>query len=150
MKWTLAVLLVVASCGGGSNPTPQERLIGKWLYSGASAGIGLEFDPNDAYSAQVLQLTSSTTGNDEVETGTFAATDTEIAFTPQKSTCPGPVSVYTLTYHFNEDSLGVLYSTGAMVFSRNTDPPSSNAIVTFGCFQSGGSFVPAPLAAVSN
>jgi hypothetical protein len=97
-----------------------------------------------------LQLTSSTTGNDQVETGTFAATDTEIAFTPQKSTCPGPVSVYALTYNFNDDSLAVLYSTGAVAFSRNTTPPSSNAIITFGCFQSGGSFVPAPLAAVSN
>jgi hypothetical protein len=150
MKWILVVLLAaMASCGGNSE-TPKERLIGKWFYSGSSAGIGLQFDSVDTYSAQVLQLTSTSTGNDEVETGVFSATDTEITFTPQKYTCPGTDPVYTLTYHFNGDSLSVLYSTGAVLLSRNTTPPSSNAILTFGCFQSDGSFVTSPLAAVSN
>ena len=41
MKWMLAVLLAaVASCGGSSE-TPEQRLVGKWLYWGTSAGAGL-------------------------------------------------------------------------------------------------------------
>ena len=151
MKWTLVVLLAtVASCGGGNSETPKERLIGKWLYSGSSAGIGLQFNSDATYSAQVLQLTSDTTGNDEVEKGVFSATDTQIVFTPQMYTCPGPLPVYTLAYTFNGDSLSVMFSTGAMGFSRNTVPASSNFIITFGCFQSDGSFVTSPLAPVSN
>ena len=150
MKWTLVVLLAtVASCGGNSE-TPKERLIGKWIYTGSSAGIGLQFDSDAAYSVQVLQLTSTTTGNDEVEKGAYSATDTQITFTPKMYTCPGPVPVYTLDYSFNGDSLSVLFSNGAMGFSRNTEPASSNFIITFGCFQSDGSFVSSPLAAVGN
>jgi hypothetical protein len=124
--------------------------MGKWLYAGSSAGIGLEFDTNYTYKAQLLQETSTTTGNDQAEVGTFAVTDTAITFTPQQSTCPGPVPVYADNYTFNGDSLVLAYSTGGMAFSRNTTPPATNAIITFGCFQSDGSFVTSPLAAVSN
>jgi hypothetical protein len=152
MKRTLVVLLAaVASCSGNSE-TPRERLIGQWLYTNSSGGAGVDatFNLDDTYSVQTLQLTSDTAGNDEVETGVFSATDTEITFAPQKHTCPGPDPVYTLTYHFTGDSLVVVFPDGAIALSRNTTPPSSNAIVTFGCFQSDGSFVTAPLAAVSN
>ena len=149
-KWTLAVLLATVAACGSNAVSPQDRLMGKWLYAGSSAGIGLEFDTNNTYKGQLLQETSATTGKDQVETGTFTATDTAITFTPQQSSCPGPIPVYFQDYSFNGDSLVLASSTGGMAFSRNTSPPATNAIITFGCFQSDGSFVQAPLAPVSN
>ena len=152
MKWTLlAVLATVAACGSNSE-TPEQRLIGKWFYTNAAgtAGVGLQFNSDATYSAQILQLTSDTAGNDEVEKGIFSATDTSITCTPREYTCPGPDPVYAMTYSFNGDSLGVLLQTGMVAFSRNTNPPSSNFIITFGCFQSDGSFVTEALAPVSN
>ena len=153
MKWTLAVLLAtVAACGGGSSETPQQRLIGQWLYtnSSGSAGIDITFNTNTTYTAQILQLTSTTSANDEIEDGVFSTTNTEISFTPQKYTCPGPDPVYSLAYTFNGDSLLLSYSTGAVAFSRNTTPAATNFTAAFGCIQSDGSFVVSPLAAVSN
>ena len=153
MKWTLVVLLAAAaSCGGGNSETPQQRLIGQWLYTNStgSAGIDITFNTNATYVAQILQLTSTTSANDEIEDGVFSTTDTEITFTPQKYTCPGPDPVYSMTYSFNGDSLLLLLSTGATGFSRNTTPAATNFTLAFGCFQSDGSFVASPLAAVSN
>ncbi len=153
MKWTFVVLLAaVASCGGGSSETPQQRLIGQWLYtnSAGSAGVDITFNTNATYTAQILQLTSTTSANDEIEDGVFSTTDTEITFTPQKYTCPGPDPVYSVTYSFNGDSLLLSLSTGATAFSRNTNPASSNMTIGFGCIQSDGSFVTSPLVAVSN
>ena len=151
MKWTLlAVLATVAACGANSE-TPEQRLIGAWIYWNGSTGVGLEFDSNGIYSGQVLQITSATTGNDEVETGVYTMTDTEITCTPLENSCPGPDPAYRLIYHVDGNNLEVLTPNGlAIAFSRNTASPSSNSIVTFGCFQSDGSFVTGALAPVSN
>lgn len=152
MKWMLlAVLATVAACGGSSE-TPEQRLIGQWIYTNGSgeAAVDITFNADSTYKAQDAQLTSNTSANDEVETGIFSATDTEITSTPQQWTCPGPYPAYTVSYQFNGDSLVVTYSTGVMTMSRNTTPASSNANLTFGCFQSDGSFVTEPLAHVSN
>lgn len=151
MKWMLAVLLAtVAACGGNSG-TPEERLIGTWLYADAAGvtGLAVQFNADSTYGVLTMQLTSLTSANVEAEKGVFAATDTEITSRPQQWTCPGPYPVYTVSYHLSGDSLVVTYSTGAMMLSRDTAAPSSNAVVTYGCFQS-GAFVAAPLAPVSN
>jgi hypothetical protein len=153
MKWTLVALMAtVAECGGGSSETPQQRLIGQWLYtnSAGSAGADITFNANATYTAQILQLTSTTSANDEVETGIFSTTDTEITFTPQNYTCPGSYPVYSLAYTFNGDSLLLSFSTGAVGFSRNKYPAATNFSLAFGCIQSDGSFVVSPLVAVSN
>jgi hypothetical protein len=151
MKWTFAVLLVAAAACGGGSETPEQRLIGKWLYTDASGtrGLSVQFDADSTYTLATMQLTSTTSAEAQVETGVFAATGTQITSTPQMYTCPGPYPGYQVSYHFNGDSLVVTYSTGVMAFSRNTAAPASNVVVTYGCFQS-GAFVAAPLAAVSN
>jgi len=148
----LAGSLLAIGCGGGSSEAPHERLIGNWTYTNASdsAGVDLQFKTDGTYVAQVLQLTSTTTANDEVESGTFTATDSEIALTPQKYTCPEADPPYTLSYHFNGDSLVVVFPTGAIGMSRYTGPAATNFVVTMGCFQSDGSFVVSPLAPVGN
>ncbi len=153
MKWTLAVLLAaVAACGGGNSETPEERLIGQWVYtnSSGSTGIDVTFNTNATYTLQVMRLTSTTSANDQVETGIYSATENELTFTPQKYTCPGPVPVFTEGYSFNGDSLSMLFSDAVLVYSRSTTPAATNFSISFGCFQTDGSFVQAPLAAVSN
>jgi len=157
MKSTFGVILgtlvgMVMSCGGDDSQTPQERLVGSWVYSNSSGstGIDLKFGSDANYSVQLLQLTSTTSANDEVETGIYSATDSTITFTPQKYTCPVPDPTYTLTYNFNGDSLAMLFSSGAIAFTRYTGPASTNAALTFGCFQSDGTFFTSPLAPVSN
>jgi hypothetical protein len=141
MKWTLvAVLVTMAACGPNSE-TPEQRLIGKWAYSDTSSWGGLQFYSTSAYGAETLQPTSTTTANEESERGVFSASETEITFTPQGYSCPGPEPVYTLPYQFNGDVLVVTYQTGSVSLSPNTAFPSWSASVTYGCFQSDGSFV---------
>jgi len=148
----LAVLLVAVAACGSNTVTPQERLIGEWTYtnSAGNAGVVITFKTDDTYSAQVMQLTSTTSANDEVETGVFSVTDTTITFTPQQYTCPGPDPIYTYKYAFNGDSLSMLIPSGAVAFTRYTGPAASNAVITFGCIQSDGSFVQSQLAPVTN
>ena len=151
MKLTLVVLLATVAACGSNTVTPQERLMGKWLYAGSSAGIGLEFGTDGTYKAQILQLSSTSTGNDQAETGKYIASDSSITFTAQQSSCgPGRIPIYTYTYSFNGDSLAVMTGNTAMAFSRNTTPPASNFIISLGCFQSDGTFVGSPLVSVSN
>ena len=152
MKWTLvAVLAAVAACGANSE-TPEQRLIGTWVYANAAdtSGLGVQFKGDSTYELVIMQLTSSTSANVEAETGVFSATDTELTFVPQQWTCPGPYPSYTVSYHFNGDTLVVTSSTGATMLSRDTSPPWTNGYIAYGCFQSNGSFVAEALAPVSN
>ena len=96
-----------------------------------------------------LQATSTTSLNVEEETGTYVATDTTLTTTPQEWTCAGPDPVLSYSYAFAGSGLDVTSSTGLIVFSPDTTPPTSNAVVTFGCFTSTG-FVASPLAPVTN
>lgn len=114
------------------------------------AATGITFNADGTYSYELLQVTSANSANVEAETGVFEATDTELTTTPGKWSCPGPDPVATVTYKLNGDSLQAVSPSAIVVFSRDTEPASTNAQFTIGCFQADGSFVPAPLAAVSN
>ena len=141
------VLAGMVGCGGTSH---QNSLIDTWIYDSGDSAIGLTFDTDNTYSAQVLVLTSSTTANDQVETGTFTKTTSEITFTPKKFTCPGPDTIYTLSYQINGNGLTLVTADGALFFTRDMSPDTTNARITFGCFLDDGSFVAMPLAPVSN
>lgn len=147
-----ALLVALIGCGDDSK-TPQEKLVGgTWVFSNSSgsAGLDLIFNADASYSVQLLELTSTTTANDQVETGVYSASDSKITFTPQKYTCPGPDPIYRVAYTFNGESLALLFADGVIAFERYTGPAATNFTLTFGCFQDDGSFVPSPLAPVSN
>lgn len=55
----------------------------------------------------------------------------------------------TVQYSFSGGELVVTEPTGLISLMPNTSPATS-VVLTFGCFQSGGAFVAAALAPVSN
>jgi len=153
-KLSLLVLVVLGAigCGGGSS-SPESRLVGEWIVfdSTSTNAVGLTFNSDGTYAAQQLELTSSTSANDEGEGGVYTATTSAITFTPQKSSCPGPDPVYTFSYSFNAASLVISAPSGVISFERNPYANSgASGTLTFGCFQADGSFVPEPIAPVGN
>jgi hypothetical protein len=153
MKGILAaIVLGLASTACSPSQTPQERLVGDWVYvdSTGTVGEGVDLKPDGTYAISVLQLTTATTGNAQQETGTYTATDSDIRTTPQEWTCPGPDPVAVTPYSFSGNLLVVTGSSGLITFSPNTAPASTAEVLTFGCFQANGSFVAEALAPVSN
>jgi hypothetical protein len=153
MKWPMMVLLAVVSSCGGSSRTPEERLVGYWSYSNPVGGNGIELQfTGTTYMSRDWQLVSltSTPAYQEVQTGEYSATDTEITYTPTSSTCPGPAPVYTGSYSFDEDRLAIVESTRAFTLVRRTGPASTDGTIFFGCFQPDGSFVQSPFGPVGN
>jgi hypothetical protein len=148
---TIGVGLSLVGCGGGSQ-TPQERLIGNWIYSNADGTVGEDIDvkSDGTYVLSVIQVTSATSGNVQEERGTYVATDSQVTTTPQEWSCPGPDPVSTMQYSFSGDILVISGPTGLLSLNPNTAPASSGVAITFGCFQSDGSFVAEALAPVSN
>jgi hypothetical protein len=142
------LLFAVIGCGSSS---PEEQLAGTWTYTSGNSGVGLTFDTDGTYVAQVLQLTSATSGDDEVEKGTYVATSNQITWTPQEYTCPGPDPVYVTPYSFSGGNLVIVTPGSAAVVTlvRETSSGGGNSSLVFGCFQS-GSFAAESLAPVSN
>ena len=143
------LLLAVVGCGGSSSP--EAQLAGTWTYINGYSGIGLTFSTDSTYVAQVLQVTSSTSAEDEIEKGVYSVSGNDIIWTPQEYTCPGPDPVYTTPYSFSGGNLVVVTpgNSAVVTFSRDTSSGSGNESLVFGCFQS-GSFAQQSLAPVSN
>jgi hypothetical protein len=148
-----AVLAILTAACSSSSGGGSPSLYGTWYYAdSAGAGVGLTFNQSGTYVAQELALTSSTSGDDQAEKGTFTVSGSTITLTPTEWSCPGPDPIYKLTYSFQGSDLAVSQPSGAAVLQPDTQPPSSVAI-TFGCFTNGDSgeiFTPEPLAPVSN
>ena len=147
---TISVVLLFAAlgCGGSS---PEDQLAGTWVYTSGYEGVGLTFTTDGTYVAQVLQQTSSTSGNDEVEKGVYSVSGNQINWTPQEYTCPGPDPVYSTSYSFTGGNLVIVTPGSADVVTlvRNTSSAAGSSSLVLGCFQS-GSFVQEPLAPVGN
>ena len=149
-SWMIAAVLASACSSGSGGGSPS--LDGKWEYidSAGTAGDGVTFNSDGTYVLQVLQLTSSTSGNDEVEKGTFTVSGNTITATPKEWSCPGPDTVSTMTYSFQGSSLALALPSGILILQPNTSPPATNASIVIGCFDSSGNFKPEPLASVTN
>jgi hypothetical protein len=141
--------LGLAGCGEVDNTPPA--LIGSWLAPGAdqSSGSSITFRSNKSYTGSVIAVTSTTTANVEVETGTFSVSGQTIAFVPNEATCPGPIGRYSLTYAVNGDMLLVTTGSTILTFTRLPDQDPSSIAATLGCF-SNGAFTAHELAPVSN
>lgn len=94
--------LALACCSSGSGGSGPPSLIGSWYYvdSAGTAGEGLTFNSDETYVNQSIALTSSTTGDQEVEMGTFTLSGSTITVTPTSSSCPGPAPVTSYDYSF--------------------------------------------------
>jgi hypothetical protein len=114
-----------------------------------TAGLGVIFNSDGTYTFTELELTSSTSANAQIETGTFTVSGATITATPKEWSCPGPDAVYSLSYSFQGSSLNLSQPSGIIILQQNTSTASSGAIA-IGCIDSSGNFKAEPLAAVSN
>ena len=149
--WLLAGLSIGLGCEAAPE-TNVDRLIGTWEYVNAdqSTVFQLKFMAT-AYVSQQITLTTTASGDDEIETGSYVATETEITATPAAWSCPGPDPIGVIGYSFTAaGSLEITTPSGVTILSRDTAPASNNTALTYGCIQSDGSFVAAPLAPVTN
>lgn len=144
---TSALVLGCASSNGDTAPS----LYGNWIYAsaGGTSGVALTVGRDGTYVLSSLALTSPTSAEAQVERGTYTAMGSTIVTTPTEWSCPGPDPVTTLTYRFVGADLELVLPTGILTLAPNTASASTMFAISFGCF-TGGSFVPAPLAPVSN
>jgi hypothetical protein len=143
-----AVMATACSSSSGGPPS----LDGNWFYadSAGTSGVGVSFKNDGSYELQELVLTSSTSGNDQVEIGTFTVSGNTITVTPTQWSCKGPDAIYQLTYSFDGSNLSLAQPSGIIVMQPNNNTASSGEAIAIGCFDTAGNFTPEPLAAVSN
>jgi hypothetical protein len=151
-KLVLLVALGLAAMGCGGVSSPQQDLIGDWIYivNNGSSGAAVSYKADGTYVGSILVLTSTTTANAQVELGNYTATSNELTSVPTEWTCPGPDPASTVSYAISDGHLVVSTSSGIISFAQNTAPASTTFTLTYGCMKPDGSFVASPLAPVTN
>jgi hypothetical protein len=144
MRKLLLVVVVLVGCG---SKTPQESLVGDWLFQNAdgTSGLGVTFNGDGSYVLADLAVTSSTSANAEVEKGTYTATDTMFTMVPSQWTCDGKDTSSTETYKFSGSLLVVSDSSGVVTLAPNNGPSTGTFAVTLGCFDASNNFTAHPL-----
>lgn len=145
------LLALVVGCGGADQSTPEQQVVGSWLFTSAdgNSGFGAVFKDDGTYTSAILVASSSTSAEAEVEKGTYSATDTQITFTPNEFSCAGPDAIYAAPYKVDGQSLVLTLGSNVVIMAPNTDPASSNGLLQTGCFNA-GVFTPQAVAPVSN
>ena len=152
----VCVLLGLGLGCSSSNSGGSGGLVGTWMYVSAdmTRGFGLTFRADNTYTFDILLLTSPTTANAEIESGTYSTSGTTINITPQQWTCPGPDAIYTITYSQSGDTFEFMYNGTVIAMSRDTASGMlNNFAFTEGCTHDASGnpvFTPMPLAPVSN
>jgi hypothetical protein len=143
---------LLTACSSSSSSQPPS-LYGNWDYidSAGTAGNGLTLKSDGTYVVSRLVLTSSTSANAQVESGTMVVTGSTIAFTPQNWSCEEPKDPpYTATYQLTNGGLEVTLPGLVIAFQVNTSPVATNFTLATGCFPQSGGFVPSPLSPVGS
>lgn len=133
----------------GSNPTPYGSYVN--VTNGTSELVTLNSD--DTYQITVLVPTSSETGDEYIQKGTFTLDGAALTFTPQQASCPKNEPVAHDTYGINAAGLSVTDSSGNQVdYTRTTMTSLGQDLTTLvvGCSQNGGAWMPEPIASVGN
>jgi hypothetical protein len=125
----------VSGCGSSS-----PSIYNSWIYvnGGGTAGFALDFKQNGTYVSQTLELTSSTSADVQLETGTFAISGSTITFTPQDWSCADLNDPpYSATYTLTDSSLEVAGPTGLTVLHVDSSAGTNNFTEVIGCFTAG-------------
>jgi hypothetical protein len=151
MRTAIVVVVLVGLCGCGSK-TPQESLVGSWLFTSAdgSGGIGVTFNADGTYGAVTLVLTSTASADTEIEKGTYSATASSLTSMPTQWSCPGPDSISTVSYSFAGGNLVLTSPNDIVTFAPNNATSGSTIALEIGCFDANGAFTAEPLAPVTN
>ena len=159
MRRCLAVVfLAFAGCGGGMDDMPyrhggthfiagpDSRLTGNWIFIGDAAGLALDFD--GANTLRPHRHDGQRHGQRAGRDRPYSTSGGVLTLTPQQASCAGVHPAYTERYSFSGANL-VVRTTAARSCSPN--PPSGGSVaLTYGCFDSAGTFTASPLVAVSN
>jgi hypothetical protein len=147
----VGLAFALMSCGSSSTSSGPSLVGTVWFYEhSASSGQGLKFNSDGTYEFLRLGLTSSTTANEYLQTGTYTSTSNQITSTPHEATCSGTAPVYTIGYAFEGSNLVLSGTTGSIIYQPDTVMAASNLAYTYGCFDSQGNFTQSPLGPVSN
>jgi hypothetical protein len=147
----LAAVCFVPACSSSNSGAPSVD--GNWLNvktDGSGQGLGLDLKSDGTYALGFLVLTSSTSADAQVETGTFTAQNGTLTFTPQEWSCTGKDPSYSLPYQFSGSDLLVNTGTSIIALQPNTSTVMGSFVDTIGCFNTTfTSFTPQALAPVT-
>jgi hypothetical protein len=164
MKYMIAFALCMVACGGSSGGDPTEPSppdngvsnpntdsgsapqVSTYCYDASNtSGECFSFWSNGNYVLDIIALTSDTSANAQIETGTYTRTGSEFSFTPEKWTCAhGALNPFTVGYTLSGDNLILDLSTGVLSLTLDTTPAATNFDIVDGCFEMSG-FVSMPL-----
>jgi hypothetical protein len=136
--------LSLVGCSSSSNSGAPSLTNTVWLETNANgtSGQSIDFKSDGTYEHSDLVLTSATTGNAQIEKGTYVITSPgNMALTPQQWTCTGTYAPYTATYAFSGNTLVFSPSVAATVLDFVVDtasPLATGEQITEGCFTTTG------------
>lgn len=140
----LLLLLALAGCGD-NNP-----IVGDWIDQISNfQALSASFNADGTYAQGSILVTSATSADVEAEGGTYSVTGRSITFTPTKSSCPGPIPVWSAGHSMVGQNLVLSFPKGAFEFAPNDAPTGATVNVRFGCFVN-GVLDPRPLVGVRN
>lgn len=146
-----------AGPGDGIDPPPPPppppdfgaALVGNWIIVGSAAAVFFDFSSTATYVRGIIQPTSATEANVEIENGDFSADAANIHFRPHQWSCALSDPPYYFPYSVTAAALTLSDSTGAVVLVRNTAAATNGVLLTYGCFDQ-GVFTPMPLVPTGN
>jgi hypothetical protein len=133
----------------GANPTPY----GNWLNVTNGTTTLFTLNSDGTYALTALAATSTETGDEYIQKGTFVLEGADIIFTPQQASCPGNLPVSIDTYGINASGLSTTDAGGNQVGYEPTTMTSLGQNLTtivVGCSVNGGAWMPEPVASVGN
>jgi hypothetical protein len=147
---TAATALALFGCASSAAPSGPLDLHTNWIFTSSDgySATALDIAKDNSYTVARIAQTTPSTFDLQEEKGTLAVSGGALTFTPASSTCRyASDPPYTAEYQIDGDSLTVWFSWGVVQLKQNTASGSSASglILTNGCFQKNGGFVPTPL-----
>jgi hypothetical protein len=140
-----------SSSNPGQNPSPY----GNWLNASPSSTTStlLTLNEDGTYVFALLVTTSTQTGDEYVQKGTFVLDGQDLILTATEASCPGAIPVTTDNYAVNGADFSTTDSSGNQTdYASSTESTlGSGLTLVVGCSPtSGAPWTPEPIAAVTN
>jgi hypothetical protein len=152
----MVVGLALALAGGGCSSSRSDSIVGTWtaIDSNSTVSLSVSFNSDATFAAHLLRFPSPMTVDEQIQTGAYSVTETELTMTPMESTCPGNMPTTVRLYAVDDDQLTLMELPSSttpqtILFSRDTTPPTVTGAV-LGCFQDEDTLTPGPLRPVGN
>jgi hypothetical protein len=133
---------------GASNVLPDgaPSVFGSWLTVNSANTVSTELtlNANGTYQLTVLVTTSTVSGDEYVQQGTFTLNGALLTLTPTEATCSAPLTPATYTYGIDTTILVLTDSSGTSTFyGATTADLGSGLTLVVGCSVNGGAWSPA-------